>query len=762
VAAPRHGNEARSRIWLVYGALGALLAAYLVHAIVRRDGAYSTLVDGWMIDAFELFASALCLARAFGRRSGRPAVLILGASLLAWSLGDVALTFDSLGGATPPSPSLADAFYLCFFPLAYVAVVLFMRGEVRRLTTPSWLDGAVAGLGAAAVCAAFAFHSIVRSTGGGVLATAVNLAYPVGDLLLLVLVVGGTALLSGRRKAPWILLASGIGLNVAGDTFNLFQSSVGASHFGTVTTAIAWPAAILMMSMAVWLRPGAASPLAPQKPTGFLLPGLAAASGLVILFVGTLEHANRVAIGLATATLLLVGIRLAFSVRGLRTLTLERHRMSVTDHLTGLGNRRYLFEVLDAYFAKESDAPLTETSIAFLFIDLNHFKEINDSFGHPAGDEVLKQLGRRLAGALRDSDVFVRIGGDEFAAVLMNADASGATATAERLSASLEEPFTLDAVRANIGASIGIALAPADATDSAGLVWCADVAMYRAKLGAVPYALYEPDFEDDNRLRLADELRNAVDRGELVLHYQPQLDLRSGEISTVEALVRWPHETLGLIPPLKFLPLAEEAGMMGALTRSVLAQALDQCSRWRRAGRRMTVSVNVSASNLLDDGLIALVRALLEHHDLSPDALVLEITETTVISEFERSKLVIEQLRDLGVIVSIDDFGAGFTSLAYLSSLAVGELKLDRTFITGHTTGGGARDLDLVRATIELGHSLGLRVVAEGIEDKSTLDLLSGLGCDLAQGYFIGTPKPASKLNFSSGIDGAPARTLVA
>ena len=207
----RVGPSRLKSIWLAYGLLGTLLAAYLALLILRGAKGYSAPIDGWGIDAFELIACGLCLARGFSRRSGRRMALMLGASLLAWTLGDIALTVESVGGATPSSPSVADAFYLCYFPLSYVAVVLFMRGEVRRLNTPSWLDGAVAGLGAAAVCAAFAFHAIERSAGGGALGVGVNLAYPVGDLLLLGLVVGSTALLTGRRKAPWCLLAAGIG-----------------------------------------------------------------------------------------------------------------------------------------------------------------------------------------------------------------------------------------------------------------------------------------------------------------------------------------------------------------------------------------------------------------------------------------------------------------------------------------------------------------------------------------------------------------------
>jgi EAL domain-containing protein (putative c-di-GMP-specific phosphodiesterase class I) len=272
--------------------------------------------------------------------------------------------------------------------------------------------------------------------------------------------------------------------------------------------------------------------------------------------------------------------------------------------------------------------------------------------------------------------------------------------------------------------------------------------MYRAKLAGADVARYEPEFDDHgNRLRLAEELRTAVHGGELALHFQPQLDLSSGQVRAVEALVRWPHARLGLVPPLSFLPLAEEAHLMGPLTEWVLTTALEQCARWRREGRELAVSVNVSASNLLQDGFTELISAQLQRFELPPGVLVLEITETSIIEDFERSRAVIAALHELGVVVSVDDFGAGFTSLAYLSSLAVGELKLDRSFITGLTGGGPrGRDVPLVRATIELGHALGLRVVTEGIEDAETLELLTELGCDLVQGYFIGRPAPADQL----------------
>ena len=666
------------------------------------------------------------------------------------------LTIQSLGGATPPSPSLPDVFYLGFYPFCYIAVVMFMRGEVRRLTTPSWLDGAIAGLGAAAVCAAFVFHSIAKSTGGDVLATITNLAYPIGDLLLLGLVVGGTAVLSGRRKAPWVLLATGIGLNVVGDTFNLFSSHV--THVGSVFNGAAWPTAIVVMSSAVWLRPRPSKLLVDQRPAGFVLPGLTAAAALGILVVSSWHLVGHVAIGLATATLLTVGLRLALSVRSMRVLSLERHRQSVTDDLTGLANRRYLFRVLDAFFAESRGTDSVRRVLAFLFIDLNRFKEINDSFGHPAGDELLKQLGVRLTGSLRDTDLLVRIGGDEFAIVLVDGDAAYATTVAERVTASLQDKFVLDVVSARITASIGIALAPADATDSAGLIWCADVAMYRAKLANAAFAIYEPNLDEDgDHLRMLEELRASIKEGHLVLHYQPQLDLRTGEILAVEALVRWDHPRLGLLPPDRFLPLAEEAGLMQAVTEWVLKEAVGQCAEWRAAGRHLVVGVNISPTNLLEPGFADTVKAHLDRHAVPASALVLEITETCMISDFDKSRHVIEELRDLGLVVSIDDFGAGVTSLAYLSNLAVGELKLDRSFIMGLAGGNRERDLDLVRSTIELGHAMGLRIVAEGIEDETTLKLLADLGCDVVQGYCISIPKPANELAFRANPGIAPA-----
>jgi diguanylate cyclase (GGDEF)-like protein len=747
-------------LWASYGLLAVLLAAYLASLLLRSPTQDLALFDGWVVGAIEVAATILCLIGATGRHRGRAVPLVLGAALMAWTAGDITQTLQALRGGSAPSPSLADTFYVAFYPLTYIALVLVMRRALTKVLPGTWLDGLIAGLGAAALCAAFAFHAVVHSVGGSPVAAAVNLAYPVGDVLLLALVVGGTALLPSMRKTQWLLLASASAINAVGDTFNLLHSSGQISHFGIVFDAIAWPASILLMSMAVWVRPGHTDPLAGAKPPGFLLPGLGAASGLALLLVDTLQRIDEFAVGLATVTLLVVGLRLALSVRGLRALTEERRRQALTDELTGLGNRRQLLNLLNAFFADQTDPRLPRRQLAFLYVDLDHFKEINDSFGHSTGDELLRQLGPRLSQSLRGSDVLVRLGGDELGVVLVDTDPTYATTVAQRLMDQLERPFDLDGVSVRVGASIGIALAPDDATDAAALMRCADVAMYRAKLERSAFQIYREGINDvGNRLHLVDELRVAVDERHFVLHYQPQVNLRTGEISSVEALIRWPHARLGMIPPLQFIALAEEAGLIHSLTELVLDMALTQCSAWWSAGRQLTVSVNISATNLLDAGFIDLVQGTLARHDLPPSALILEITETTIIGDFERCTRVIEQMRALGLAVSIDDFGAGFTSLAYLGSLAVTELKLDRTFIAG-LVGEEGRDHALVQATIELGHALGLRVVAEGIEDRATLDMLARLGCDVAQGYFISRPMPPMDLEFE--VDYAGARSAAA
>jgi diguanylate cyclase (GGDEF)-like protein len=476
-------------------------------------------------------------------------------------------------------------------------------------------------------------------------------------------------------------------------------------------------------------------------------PGIAATCGLAVLLSALARPISWIAIGLATATLLAAGASLVFSLNDLRVLT-ESHRLqALSDELTGLGNRRHLLGVLDEFFSGRAAGTNDAGYLALLLLDLDHFKEINDSFGHPVGDEILKMLGPRLKSVLRNTDVLARLGGDEFGVLLSDADADYATAIAERLTTQIEQPFMLPVASLHVSVSIGIALAPSHGDHSAELLRCADIAMYRAKAAGSAFQIYEKILDDRlGHLRLAEDLRAVIASKGLRLYYQPQYELRTGKVVGVEALLRWPHAELGLISPDEFIPLAEEAGLMRPLTDLVLESALAQCAEWRATGRRIYVSVNLSATNLLDVGLPERIRFLLARHRLGSDALVLEVTETTMMGDRERAQEVIQELRHLGHVVSVDDFGTGFSSLAYLSDLAVSELKIDQALTRRLAAGDGERNRAIVRATIELGHSLGLRVVAEGVENAETYHLLASLGCDLAQGNFMCRPLPPHQL----------------
>jgi diguanylate cyclase (GGDEF)-like protein len=759
-ARPEVGRERRrtspalgpppTAVRVVYAVMAVLLLAYLIWEAIRRSADSLPLIDNWGVAAFELTGSLLCLARGLSGPdrswSVRAVPLVLGAGTMVWSIGD----FVVAGAGGAGTPLAANVVYLGFYPLTYVGVMLLLRLNVRRFTAETWLDGLIAGFGAAALSAVFLFHSVLHASGGDRAVVATNLAYPIGDLLLLALVIGGSAVLPGRRRLPWMMLAFGLGINTLGDTANLFASGLGATHLGAMLNAIAWPTSILLVSASVWVNPGAPATAAGPARPGFAFPALACLGCTAVLFVGSVDHISRAALILGVCALAAAGVRSALSVKALQRLTSERHRQAVTDQLTQLANRRALFELLETLEREHHANGGPRRQTACLFVDLNRFKEVNDSFGHSVGDELLRQLGQRLHGILRGSDLLARLGGDEFVVMLLDADGDYGAMAAQRISARLREPFQLGPVRASIGASIGIAVSPEDATDPSDLLRCADLAMYRAKVDGKPFAIYNEELDGrGNRMGLVEDLRVAIAERSLELHYQPQVTFDGGAIVALEALVRWDHPRLGQIPPLEFLPLAEDAELMDPLSELVLDMALEQCARWHAAGNEVSVCVNLSTSNLVNPELPALVQATLERHGLTPRALVLEVTETTAITDFSHSRETIARLRDLGIVVSVDDFGAGFTSLAYLSSLAVGELKLDRSFIQGLSGAPDARNQALIRSTIELAHGLGMRVVAEGIEDEPSFELLAEFGCDLAQGYLVSRPQPAEALDLS-------------
>jgi diguanylate cyclase (GGDEF)-like protein len=380
-------------------------------------------------------------------------------------------------------------------------------------------------------------------------------------------------------------------------------------------------------------------------------------------------------------------------------------------------------------------------------MDLDRFKDVNDTLGHHTGDELLQQVGLRLRSILRASDTVARMGGDEFAVVLpMAGPVEIVSRVAQSLVEVLEQPFTLAGHAVSVGASVGIALFPEHGTDVKTLLRHADVAMYVAKRGSSGHALYsfEQDAHAPDRLSLIGELRAGIERNELVLYYQPKVSLRTGRCDRVEALVRWQHPQRGLVQPDNFIPLAEQTGLIKPLTRWVLQTALRQCRAWQDSGLDITVGVNLSMRNLHDPDLVDEITQLLEATGVRAAALKVEVTESALMTDPQRALGSLARLRAIGVEVAIDDFGTGHASLSYLKQMPVEEIKLDRSFVKDMRT--DKSDYTIVRSTIELAHDLGLRVIAEGVEDQATWDLLVELGCDLAQGYHMSRPLPEADL----------------
>ncbi len=425
----------------------------------------------------------------------------------------------------------------------------------------------------------------------------------------------------------------------------------------------------------------------------------------------------------------------------------ERGRLeqAMTDELTGLPSRRLLKDRLEqAVLNAKRDGPKAE--VGLLVLDLDRFKEVNDTLGHSLGDRLLAEVAQRLRATLRENDTIARLGGDEFAVVVSHDDPSGDVQVAEKLLRAFAQPVALDGLLLTVGASIGISRFPADGDDPERLLRCADVAMYHSKRNRLPWVRYaiESDPSDPARLELLSDLRAAIGTSQLELHYQPKVNLATDEVMGVEALLRWTHPEKGPIPPDTFISIAEQTGVMAPLTDDVLRKAAHQLKVWMRDGRDISVAVNISAANLTEGEFVERVRRIVAEEDVPAEFIVLELTESAVMSDHRRGLEVLNELSAIGFRLSIDDFGTGYSSLSYLQRLPVDELKIDRSFVKTLTDDQVNRSI--VRSTVDLGHNLGLSVVAEGVEDEATLRALAELGCDVAQGYYLSRPLPVAAL----------------
>lgn len=732
---------------------GALTLLYLGSTILRKPGTSDYFFDVWVANVGYVGCATLCTWRAIVRRRGRWGWGALAVGLWFFTAGSVLWTTWVQYLIPQPYPSISDAAFLTFFVFAFPGIGLLVRETVPHTSKTIWVDGLIAALGVAALESILVITPIIKASAGisGV-AVATNIAYPIGDMVLVTMVVAVFAVRGWRPGRLWWTLGAGLVLFAAADSVFVLQVTTGKYVTGTPLDSV-YLIGTFLMAFAAWQGMGvsAAKSTSTVRPTN-VVPVLFLLSSLGIV-VSAAGRSIDLGVILATATLLIAIARSAYAFRQLRALA-ESRREARTDELTGLPNRRLFFERLVECFEPR---PIPHR-LAVLMIDLDRFKEINDSLGHHVGDDVLRQLGPRLTAAAGSAGTVARLGGDEFGLVLAQLDdMSAATAMAERVREALREPFQLEGMSLRVDASIGIALAPDHGTTPESVLQKADVAMFAAKHAHAPWQIYSSEHDQNalDRLELMEDLRDAVRRGEIVLFYQPILDLSTGTVTGAEALARWRHPSRGVLAPAMFLGLISDAGLMEPFTVSVLDQAFIQQTKWSEQGYDLGVSVNISAASLRDDKLPDKIAALMSTRGVNPSSITLEITEDCFIANPDEAMLLLDRLRLLGVELSIDDFGTGFSSLTYMRRLPVSELKLDRTFLTGAPE--DQRAISVIRSTVDLAHSLGLRIVAEGIENLDALALVDDLGCDAAQGYLMGRPVPSEEFDLEPvALKGAP------
>ncbi len=680
-------------------------------------------------------SSGAALTRAARRREDRVAWALLGLALALCVIGGMVMSAMAGADGVVHGPSVVDAILLPYFVLVVAAGVLLARAHLPRLGPTLWLDGAIGVLGAAAIVAQLMSGSVREVTGGG-FPLLVGLAYPMGNVLTLMLVVVAFSVRGWRVGLGWTVLAAAFAVRAAGDALAVFTPSDASILSG-------WVAFLGILSMgltgvAAWCPAPSPVEVSRRVGTRLLAPALFAFVAAGLLVLDHFVEAGDTPIYLSAATLLVAGVRVALTFRENQSLH-ETRQQAVTDELTGLANRRLFYDRLNA-------AVQDEERLAVAMVDLDRFKELNDTLGHHAGDLLLAKLGPRLIQAVGEGGLVARLGGDEFALLLPNAGLARASEVGRHVGAALQHPFEIDGLEVVMDASIGAALYPQHGEDAEGLLQRADVAMYQAKQARTGFQAYDPSRDRHSRERLAlmAELRRALERDELILHYQPKVELESGRVAGVEALVRWQHPVHGLRGPGAFLPHAEHTALMRPLTLHVLRTALADLARWRADGLDLTVAVNLAVQNLLDLRTPAQVGELLAEFGLEPSVLILEVTESLMLHDPQRAGEVLRDLQEMGCGLALDDFGTGYSSLEHLKRLPVHELKIDKSFVMNMDR--DPADRAIVASTAALGRALGLRVVAEGVESAASASVLAAIGCDLAQGFHYSPPVPGEQL----------------
>lgn len=698
-------------------------------------GSLDDFTSDWVFNLSLLAGVAAVFVHTARKGSNRYVPALLGIMVALWVAANVYWTIALKHAENAPYPSLADAGWLLSYVPAYVALVLIIRRRAISFLPSVWLDGVGAALVVAALSSAFVITPIAQAAEGSTAAIATNLAYPLGDLLLVLLVLGAVALGGWTLDRQLVLLGTGFVVFAIADTGYLYRVATGSYEVGTVLDS-AWLVALAIVLAAAFVTDGPPRAFRYEGWAVLVAPFAFVMAATAVLVYGGIERIPRVALAFAAAALLTVFLRAGLTFRDIRALA-EVRREALTDVLTDLPNRRWLYKELATLIERRHE----HGPVALVMIDLDGFKELNDTLGHQTGDRVLEQVARRFVEALDGLGTPARLGGDEFAFLC---DEDVAEVCAERIQDALATGFPVDGFTLKLGASAGVAVFPRHASDAESLLRRADIAMYEAKRKQVPWAYYSAEFDRFSRDRLAimSELRDALATDALTLVYQPKIALPSGEVAGVEALARWHDGARGEIAPSEFVPIAERAGLVRELTHTVLASALDQCAAWHSSGIELPVSVNITAADLLDGGFDARLAQLLDQAGVPPRLLCLEITEHGLMGDPDGALEVTRRMADLGVRIALDDFGTGYSSLAYLSRLPVDELKIDRSFVTEMSGKAG----EIVRCAAQLGRGLGLTVVAEGVESGDVLGRLLEYGCHAVQGYYFAPPLPLGEL----------------
>ena len=667
----------RTGLAVLVAGSAALFSASL---LLRGEPGYDPLWDGWVATVAMLCSALACLARAILGGPRRAAAAWLGVGMLSFTAGNVIYVTWTALQPDPPVPSAADIAFLAFYPCAVAAVVCLVRRDEMSSPKSLWLDGALGAAGAATALAVV-LDSVVSGIHGDLGEVLVGAAFPVGDLLLVATICGLLAARGLRGGAMWLWLAGGFAVFCVADVTYALRLVAHTYVLGTIVDAL-WVVALALVAFALWRPERPAMVDGPRSTAILAVAMLATVTAVVVLVISSIEQLSIVIVALAAFTLGLAAVRTLVGFRQVQRHS-DARRQAVTDELTGLGNRRYLFERGDHRL--QTAAP--SDRIMLMMIDLDNFKAVNDALGHDGGDELLRETARRLAACVNSPALLVRLGGDEFALVITLATGEGGRRVAEDILDRLSLPLVIEGVSVRAAASAGVAERTSGGDDISEMLRRADLAMYAAKAAGSRIERYDPQLDENNRTRLdtIQDLGSALARHQFVLHYQPKIDVRTGVVIGAEALVRWEHPTRGLLYPDSFLPIVEQSGLMGALTEVVLEAAIRQLASWRATGLTVTVAVNLSASDLLDEHLAERIEGLLAERGLAVGSLELEITESVLMTDPERARRVLDGLRGLGLRIAVDDYGTGYSALAYLRDLPVDELKIDRSFVA-HVT----------------------------------------------------------------------------